>query len=30
MDDPARTFELEVTDVDFLRTPGGRQLMARI
>jgi len=28
--DPAATFELKVSEVDFLRTPGGRQLMARI
>ena len=28
--DPAAKFELKVSDVDFLRTPGGRQLMARI
>ena len=28
--DPAAKFELKVSEVDFLRTPGGRQLMARI
>lgn len=28
--DPAATFELEVSEVEFRRTPGGRQLMARI
>jgi acetyl esterase len=28
--DPAANFELKVSEVDFLRTPGGRQLMARI
>ena len=28
--DPTAKFELKVSDVDFLRTPGGRQLMARI
>src|SRR5262245_38227736 len=28
--DPADKFELKVTDVEFLRTPKGRQLMARI
>ena len=28
--DPAAKFELKVSEVDFVRTPGGRQLMARI
>ena len=28
--DPAAKFELKVSEVDFLRTPGGRQVMARI
>src|SRR5499426_2008683 len=28
--DPAAKFELKVSEVDFWRTPGGRQLMARI
>lgn len=28
--DPAAKFELKVSEVEFLRTPGGRQLMARI
>ncbi len=28
--DPAARFELKVRDVDFLRTAGGRQLMARV
>ena len=28
--DPAATFELKVSDVEFLRTPKGRQLMARV
>ncbi|HEU5194045.1 MAG TPA: alpha/beta hydrolase [Methylomirabilota bacterium] len=28
--DPAGKFELKVTDVEFLRTPKGRQLMARV
>jgi len=28
--DPAGKFELAVTDVPFLRTPAGRQLMARV
>jgi acetyl esterase len=28
--DPAAKFELKVSEVDFRRTPGGRQLMARI
>ena len=28
--DPAAKFDLEVSEVEFLRTPGGRQLMARI
>src|SRR5262245_1465328 len=28
--DPAATFDIKVSEVDFLRTAGGRQLMARI
>jgi acetyl esterase len=28
--DPAATFELKVSDVEFRRTPAGRQLMARV
>ncbi|HXJ84414.1 MAG TPA: alpha/beta hydrolase [Candidatus Methylomirabilis sp.] len=28
--DPSATFELKVSEVDFLRTAGGRQLMARV
>ena len=28
--DPAAKFELKVSEVDFLRTPAGRQLMARV
>jgi len=29
-DDPSARFELKVTEVEFLRTPRGRQLMARV
>ncbi len=28
--DPAAKFDLKVSELDFLRTPGGRQLMARV